>query len=226
MEALLTQYLEESRKENEIYYISKKMLAYEEKYSRLEKTCVALVWATRKLKHYMLAFKVLLIARMDPLKYPMEKPMQDWKITKWKSVKGRAIADHLAHCSPEEAEEIQGDFPDEDIMRIELESWKMYFDGAINRNGSGIGVLLIYPKVTHIPFSGRLNFPATNNATKYEACIIGLQAALGLGVKELEVYSDSTLIISQVQNRWKIKEENLMPYHECHQKLALKFGKI
>ena len=44
---------------------------------------------------------------------------------------------------------------------------------------------------------------------------MGLQAALGLRVKELEVYGDSTLIISQIQNRWKIKEEKLMPYHEC-----------
>ena len=96
------------------------MLAYEEKYSPLEKTYVALVWTTRKLRHYMLAFKVLLIARMDPLKYLMEKPVQDGKTAKWvlllsefdikyvtqKSVKGRAITDHLAHCSPEEAEEI------------------------------------------------------------------------------------------------------------------------
>ena len=51
----------------------------------------------------------------------MEKPVQDGKNAKWvlllskfdnkyvtqKSVKGRAIADHLAHCSLEEAEEIQ-----------------------------------------------------------------------------------------------------------------------
>ena len=94
----------------------------------------------------MLAYKVLLIARMDPLKYLMEKPVQDGKNAKWvlllskfdnkyvtqKSVKGRAIADHLAHCSPEEAEEIQGDFLDKDIMEVEVESWKMYFDGATN----------------------------------------------------------------------------------------------
>ena len=120
MGVLLAQYLKESRKENVIYYISKKMLAYEEKYSPLEKTCVALVWVTRKLRHYMLAFKVLLIARMDPLKYLMEKPVQDGKMAKWvlllsefdikymtqKFVKGRAIIDHLAHCSPEEGEEI------------------------------------------------------------------------------------------------------------------------
>ena len=82
----------------------------------------------------------------------------DIKYVTQKSVKGRAIADHLAHCSPEEAEEIQGDFPDEDIMGIEVESWKMYFDGATNQNGSGIGVLLISLKGTHIPFSSKLNF--------------------------------------------------------------------
>ena len=240
MGALLAQYLEEFRKENAIYYISKKMLAYEEKYSPLEKTCVALVWAICKLRHYMLAFKVLLIARMDHLKYLMEKPVQDGKTAKWilrlsefdtkyvtqESVKGRVIANHLAHCSSEEAEEIQGDFLDKDIMGIEVESWKMYFDGATNQHGSSIGVLLISPKGTHIPFSGRLNFPTTNNATEYEACIIGLQVALGLGVKELEVYGDSALIIFQIQNKWKIKEERLMPYNECLQKWASKFNKI
>ena len=138
--------IEETRKENVIYYISKKMLPCEEKYSPLEKTCIALIWVTRKFRQYMLAYKVQLIARIDPLKYLMEKPVQDGKATKWvlllpefdikyvtqKSVKGRAIADHLAHCSPEEAEEIKGDFPNEDIMGIEVESWKMYFDGATN----------------------------------------------------------------------------------------------
>ena len=94
------------------------------------------LWATRKLRHYMLTYKVLLIAKIDPLKYLMEKPVQDGKTTKWvlllsefnikyvtqKSMKGRAIADHLAHCSLEEAEEIHGDFPDEDDMEIKVES--------------------------------------------------------------------------------------------------------
>ena len=64
----------------------------------------------------------------------------------------------------------------------------MYFERATNQNGSGIGVLLISLKGIHIPFFGRLNFPAINNATKYEACTMRLQAALGLRVKELEVY--------------------------------------
>ena len=145
----------------------------------------------------------------------MEKSVQDGQTAEWvlllsefdikyvtqKSVKGRAIIDHLAHCSPKEVEEIQWDFLDEDIIGIKVESWKMYFDGAINHNESGIGVLLISPKGTHIPFFNRLNFPATNSTTEYETCIMGLRAALRLGVKELEVYGGSTLIISQIQNK-------------------------
>ena len=111
-------------------------------------------------------------------------------------------------------------------MGIEVESWKMYFDGATNQKGRGIGVLLISLKGAHIPFSGKHNFLATNNAIEYEACIMGLHAALGLGVKELEVYGDLALIISQAQNKWKIREKRLMPYHECLQKWASKFIKI
>ena len=89
-------------------------------------------------------------------------------------MKARAIADYLAHYSLEKAEEIQEDFSDENIMGIDVVSWKMYFDEATNQNGSGIEVLLISPKGTHIPFSGKLNFPATNNAIEYEICIMGL----------------------------------------------------
>ena len=99
----------------------------------LEKTCVALVWAVRKLRHYMLSFQVFLIAQMDPLKYLMEKPVQDGKTAKWvlllsefdikyvtqKSIKGRAIADHLANCPPTQAEEVQDEFPDGDILMLE-----------------------------------------------------------------------------------------------------------
>ena len=63
-------------------------------------------------------------------------------------------------------------------MRIELESWKIYFDGATNQNESGIVVLLVSPKRTHVPFFGRLNFPTTNNATEYEDCIMGVTSDL------------------------------------------------
>ena len=49
----------------------------------------------------------------------------------------------------------------------------MYFDGAANQSGYGIGVLLVSPQGDHIPRSVRLAFsdrhPATNNIVEYEA---------------------------------------------------------
>ena len=206
----------------------------------LEKTCVALVWAIRKLRHYMLSFQVFLIAQMDPLKYLMEKPVQDGKTAKWvllpsefdikyvtqKSIKGQAIADHLANCLPTQAEEVQDEFPDEDILMLEPTRWRLYFDGAANRNGSGVGVLLISPKETHVPVSIKLNFSMTNNVAEYEACLLGLETAISMGIEELDVYGDSALIIQQMQNKWKIKEEKLLPYFEYFQDLAKKFIKI
>ena len=63
----------------------------------------------------------------------------------------------------------------------------MYFDGATNHSGFGIGVLLISPQGDHIPRSGRLVFsdqyPATNNIVEYEACILGLETTLEFGIR-------------------------------------------
>jgi hypothetical protein len=226
MGALLAQYVEESQKENAIYYLSKKMKEGEAKYSMLEKMCVALVWATKKLWHYMLSFVVLLMSRLDPLKYLLEKPIQDGKTTKWiilliefdithvtqKSVKGRAIDEHFAQCLPKKAKAIEIDFPDEDILVIQSITWKMYFDGVSNRQGSGVGILLVSPNDTHVPISIKLNFATTNNMVEYEAYILGVKATIGLGVKDLKVFGDSALIIQQVQKKWKIREGRLQPY--------------
>jgi hypothetical protein len=69
--------------EKAVYYISKKMIGCEERYTALEKTCWGLVWASKKLRHYMLAYSVVLISRMDPLKYLFEKPALTGKLARW-----------------------------------------------------------------------------------------------------------------------------------------------
>ena len=62
-----------------------------------------------------------------------------------------------------------------------------------------MGVLLISPHGDHIPRSVRLAFldryPATNNIVEYEACILGLETALELGVGQIEVFGDANLVL-------------------------------
>ena len=64
----------EDKVERAIYYLSKKMLEYEPRYTPLEKACLAWVWATWMLWHYLLAHSVTLVSRLDPIKYLFEKP--------------------------------------------------------------------------------------------------------------------------------------------------------
>ena len=125
-----------------------------------------------------------------------------------KAIKGSAIVDFHADRAIEDYEPMKFDFPDEDLMAIlqidkeepmKKKNWKMYFDGASNALGHSIGVVLISPDKTHCPFTVKLNFDYTNNVAEYEACVMGLQAAVERNIKKLKVYGDSALVIYQLK---------------------------
>ena len=70
--ALLAQQ-DESRKEREIYYINHTLVQYELNYTCIEKACLVVVFASQKLRHYMLAHTTQLVAKINPLKYLLNK---------------------------------------------------------------------------------------------------------------------------------------------------------
>ena len=78
----------------------------------------------------------------------------------------------------------------------------MVFDGASNAWGNIIGLAIIYLEGFHATFTARLYFDCTNNMAEYEACILGLKAAIDLRIKFLSVYGDSALVISHVKGEW------------------------
>ena len=80
--------------------------------------------------------------------------------------------------------------------------------------GNGIGDVIISPEGSHTPFTARLCFNCTNNMAEYEACIMGLKAAIILRIKFLNVFGDSALVISQIKWEWDMKHLNLIPYKE------------
>ncbi|WKA12989.1 hypothetical protein VitviT2T_030330 [Vitis vinifera] len=145
-----------------------------------------------------------------------------------KSIRGSIVADHLASLPVSDARAIDDDFPDEDVAAVtSLSGWRMYFDGAANHSGYGIGVLLISPHGDHIPRSVRLAFsdrhPATNNIVEYEACILGLETALELAIRQMEVFGDFNLVLRQIQGEWKTRDVKLRPYHAYLDLLVARF---
>ncbi|KAL3719088.1 hypothetical protein ACJRO7_004091 [Eucalyptus globulus] len=226
------------QKERAIYYLSKKFTVSELKYSDAEKTCAALVWVLHRLRQYTLHYQTFLVTENDPIKYLFNQPALVGKLAKWqvlisefdvqfipqKSVKGRVIANLLAE-NPRNLND--DDCPlDDRILAINEDAWSMFFDGAVNLSGSGTRAVLISPDGQHFPVAAKLIFPCTNNIAEYEACILGLQAAIEMGVAKLKVYGDSALIILQTIGEWKTRDAKLLPYHKYLEELAKEFDEI
>ena len=66
----------------------------------------------------------------------------------------------------------------------------------------------------------------TNNIVEYEACITGLETALDLRVRQLEIHRDSNLVIQQTQGIWRTRDEKLKPYHANLDLLVDRFDEL
>ena len=100
----------EKGKERALYYLSRTLNGAELNYSPIEKMCLALFLAIDKLEHYMQAYTIHLIAKADPIKYVLSRPVVSGRIARWvvllqqydfayvpqKAVKRQALADFLA----------------------------------------------------------------------------------------------------------------------------------
>jgi ribonuclease HI len=58
--------------------------------------------------------------------------------------------------------------------------------------------VLISPSGAEIEMSSQLNFHCTNNQTKYHALLFGLIMLRSMGVKHVEAYGDSLLVVHQL----------------------------
>lgn len=70
-------------KERAIYYLSHTLISYEKNYNIIEKAFLAIVFASQKLRHYMLAHTTWLVAKMDPLKYLLSNASLIGRLAKW-----------------------------------------------------------------------------------------------------------------------------------------------
>ena len=74
----------------------------------------------------------------------------------------------------------------------------MYFDGSVCDDGQRIGVVLISPNGAIFEFSNQLEEECTNNQVEYEAFLFGLEFLQSMGMKHVEAFGDSLLVVQQV----------------------------
>jgi ribonuclease HI len=67
---------------------------------------------------------------------------------------------------------------------------------------------------------------ATNNVAEYSGLVAGMEKAAELGVRELEVVSDSELLVKQMRGDYRVKNEALRVLWEEANDLERRFAKV
>ena len=93
-----------------------------------------------------------------------------------------------------------------------LPSWEVYTNGVVNQKGSGVGIFLISTEKITVEKSLRFGFLATNNEAEYEALLAGMEMVSKLGGKVVEVFSDSRLVVRQVNGEFGARDQRMEGY--------------
>jgi ribonuclease HI len=88
----------------------------------------------------------------------------------------------------------------------------MYFDGALNLEGAGAGVLLISPRGEQLKYVLQIHYKASNNGAQYEALLHGLRVAVSLGIKRRLAFGNSKVVIEQVNKEWDCVKDTMDAY--------------
>jgi ribonuclease HI len=108
-------------------------------------------------------------------------------------------------------------------LQIQAELWTLYFDGSVVKTGVGAGLLFISPLGEHMRYAVRLHLPTSNNMAEYEALLCGLQIAIEIGIKRLDVRGDSQLVIDQVIKNASCHNDKMEAYCNTVRALEDKF---
>ena len=182
----------------------------------MEKLILALVTAARKLRPYFQAHTIevpteysmkqvlhMLETSRRLMKWAMELSEFDIRYKPKTTIKRQVLADFVMEfTSAVPAENAQ--------TSTDLPIWKLSVDRATNAQGSGASLILTSPKGIDIEYALRFGFQASNNEVEYEAIIAGLNLAHSLEVDQLEVCSDSQLVVRQIEDTYEAKSGRMI----------------
>ena len=106
--------------------------------------------------------------------------------------------------------------------------WSLYFDGASRGNPgpAGAGVVLVDPygevAVRNLEYLGQ----TTNNVAEYRGLLLGLKMAQNLGIKKLQVFSDSELLVRQLNGSYRVKKPHLLTLWQQAQRELQQFETV
>ena len=101
-----------------------------------------------------------------------------------------------------------------------------HIDGGARGNPgpSGYGVLIEDASGKRVDGLSRYLGHHTNNHAEYMGLLAALEYALGHGHRALKVYSDSELMVRQIQGRYKVRSPGLLDLYQQAKSLIARLG--
>jgi len=105
---------------------------------------------------------------------------------------------------------------------------RLYVDGAARGNPgpAGAGAVILSPDGHVVAKLGKFLGDSTNNVAEYMGLILGLKRAKAMCIKELDVFSDSELMVKQLAGDYAVKAEHLRPLHDEARSLLKGFSEV
>lgn len=91
-------------------------------------------------------------------------------------------------------------------------TWTIYIDGSWCVVGAGVVAILVSPDGRSMSPTVHLDFPTTNNATEYEALLLGLRKAKALGAKRIIIKSESRLMVGHFDKLFTVGDLKIARY--------------
>ena len=106
--------------------------------------------------------------------------------------------------------------------------YKVYVDGGIRYSDTNVMVGIMIKKGRTIikKYAICLGFTGTNNIAEYSAILVGLGECKRNKLDDIIVYSDSKLVINQLNNKWKVTVKDLRMFYTEAKTLIEEFEKI
>lgn len=107
------------------------------------------------------------------------------------------------------------------------EAWTIHIDGAARGNPgpAAFAFTIARPGEKLLEEAGKLAH-ATNNVAEYTALIRALEKAAALGGRKLVVFSDSELLVKQINGEYRVKNEELKSLFAQAQSLIRRFERV
>ena len=126
------------------------------------------------------------------------------------ALKSQVLAEFIADFAPNAI--LQANKELLNLMERSNSKWTLSVDGSSNVNGSRIGLVLTLPEGDLIQQAIHCDFRTTNNEAKYEALIAGLILAKDMGIKKIDIHSDSQLVVNQLLGTYQAKDLKIASY--------------